>query len=36
MNDEKHKEVNWKAWYWGSILFLVAQIIIYYLITASF
>lgn len=35
MSDEKDK-TNWKAWYWGLILFLLAQIILYLVITKAY
>jgi hypothetical protein len=33
---EDEKPTNWKAWYWGLVIFLGLQIIIYILISNSF
>jgi uncharacterized protein YpmS len=35
MSDENDK-TNWKAWYWGLMIFLAIQIAIYYAITNYF
>jgi hypothetical protein len=36
MIEEQEEKTNWKAWYWGLMIFLALQIGIYYLITLSF
>ncbi|MFT4600333.1 MAG: hypothetical protein ACI857_000507 [Arenicella sp.] len=33
---ESEDKTNWKAWYWGLMLFLGAQIAVYLLITNSY
>jgi len=37
MNQNKDNDTtNWKAWYWGLVLFLVLQIAIYFFITMQY
>ncbi len=36
MMKEEGDKTNWKFWYWGLMLFLALQIVVYYLITKSF
>ena len=36
MSKELKDKTNWKAWYWGLMLFLGVQIFIYILITNSY
>lgn len=36
MKEEEKDTTNWKAWYWGLVLVLLAQILIYLWITKSF
>jgi choline-glycine betaine transporter len=34
--NEQEKPTNWRAWYWGLAIFLIAQIILFTLISNSF
>ena len=36
MSVEEKDKTNWKAWYWGLMIFLALQITIYLLITKSY
>ncbi len=36
MSPEENDGTNWRAWYWGIALFLVAQIILYIIISNQF
>ena len=34
--EEEQDKTNWKAWYWGLMIFLAIQIALYLLITKMF
>ena len=34
--NEEEDKTNWKGWYWGLVLFLALQIILFIFITKSF
>jgi len=34
--EEEKDSTNWKAWYWGLVLFLLAQIIVFVLISNAY
>jgi type III secretory pathway component EscV len=36
MESNEKDPTNWKAWYWGLILFLVVQIVVYLVITKAY
>lgn len=36
MMKEENDDTNWKAWYWGLMIFLALQIALYLFITNSF